>query len=170
MTLYEINYQIQQLTDEMVDPETGEIRPEFLEQLEALQMEREVKLMNVGLAVKNIDAEAKAIKAEEAALAARRKVLENKSKRLRDYLMEGLEGSAMKTPQLSITFRRTVPAVKFDSQEDEAIFIEWAKGERDDLLRFPDPELNKTAIKQAILDGQDLRYAHLESGTTMIIK
>ena len=59
MTLYEIDSAIM----DCVDEETGEVVD--IEELEALQIEREKKVEGIALAVKNYAAEAKAIKEEE---------------------------------------------------------------------------------------------------------
>ena len=59
MKLYEIDAAIM----ECIDLETGEIVD--ADRLTALQMEREQKLENVALWIKDLDAEAKALKAEE---------------------------------------------------------------------------------------------------------
>ena len=67
MTLYEINAEIASLVDE----ETGELLD--YDRFADLQMERDAKIENMALWVKDLDAEAAAIKAEETALAERRK-------------------------------------------------------------------------------------------------
>ena len=63
MTLYEIDAQLEEML-EQVDPETGELLCD-MEQLEALSLERDRKLENLALYIKNRDAEAKAIREEE---------------------------------------------------------------------------------------------------------
>ena len=86
MKLYEIDSALEAL----VDPETGELLD--YEQFSRLQMEREAKIENTALYVKNLEAEAKAIKEEEARLSERRKAMENKAKRLREYIGFALDG------------------------------------------------------------------------------
>ena len=76
MTLYEIDKEIQALITE-----DGEI--EDIERFDALAMERDKKIENIGCWVKNLDAEAASIREEEKALAERRHRLESKAERLR---------------------------------------------------------------------------------------
>ena len=65
MTLYEINNAIIQELEGAVDPETGEIVDEaLLAEYEQLQLDRETKVENVGLYIKNLEADAKAIRDE----------------------------------------------------------------------------------------------------------
>ena len=96
MNLYEIDRQIQELIENSVDPETGELTLDPAA-LDALQMEREAKIENLACYVKNLTADAKAIKAEEQALSERRKAAENKAERLKRYLSDALEGEKFST-------------------------------------------------------------------------
>ena len=70
MTLYEIDEEIQELLSE-VDPETGELITDYAA-LDALLMEREAKIENIVLFIKNLSSDVRELKAEESALAERR--------------------------------------------------------------------------------------------------
>ena len=94
MTLYEIDEAILACTDQ----ETGEIIDP--EALTALQMERDRKLENVALWVKDLKAEAEAIGNEVKALTARKKAAENKAERLKEWLVTALGGEIFKTSKL----------------------------------------------------------------------
>jgi ssDNA-binding Zn-finger/Zn-ribbon topoisomerase 1 len=72
MNLYEIAAAITAL----VDPETGELLD--FDAFDALNLERERKIENIGCWIKDLSAEAAAIKAEEDALKKRREALESK--------------------------------------------------------------------------------------------
>ena len=113
MTLYEIDTQITAL----IDPETGEIAD--YEQFEQLQMDREKKLENIGLWIKDLRAEAAAVKEEARSLTDRAKAAENKADRLETYLEYALQGEKFSTPKLSVSWRKSVAAA-FDT--DEASF------------------------------------------------
>ena len=65
--LYEIDKKILECITNCIDPDTGEITNS--EQLEALQMERQTKLENVALYIKNLKADATMYKAEKQAFA-----------------------------------------------------------------------------------------------------
>ena len=158
MTLYEINQQITGLIDE----ETGEIKD--FEAFEQLQLERDAKIEGMALWYKELDAEAKAIREEEKNLAERRKTAEEKRDRLYKYISEYAAGSKFSTSRVEIKWTKTSPVV-VDSE-----FVEWAKNERKDLLRYKEPEADKVVIKRALSSGDNIKYARIENGTSMSIK
>ena len=63
-TLWEINEQIDMLTDQLVDDETGEINEEVMEQLEQLSIDRNEKIESCGIVMKQLASEVDAINAE----------------------------------------------------------------------------------------------------------
>ena len=141
MSIYEIDAAIVAL----VDDETGEISDE--EAFDALQMERDAKVENIGLFYKDCLAEAKAIKEEEAALAARRKTVENKAERLKHLLDYALNGQKFATPRLKVSYRKSQTVEIADG------FAAWAEKNAPDLLIYSEPKPCKTAIKEAIKAG-----------------
>lgn len=142
MSIYDIDSAITAL----IDNETGEVTDE--EAFDALQMERDVKVENIGLYIKDLIAEAKAIKEEEASLAARRKTVENKAERLKHLLNYALNGDKFSSPRLKVSYRKS------STVELAEGFIGWAEVHADDLLTYLEPKPNKTAIKAAIKDGR----------------
>lgn len=162
MTLYEIDAGIQELLSE-VDPETGELITDY-EALDALLMERETKIENIVLFIKNLSSDVRELKAEEAALAERRKKAEKKAERLREYVSHALGGEKFQTPRCCVSFRKST------SLELGEGFTEWAKEHADTLLRYKEPEPDKTAIKAALAGGAEIPDAKLVQNTTMTIK
>ena len=142
MSIYDIDAAIISL----IDTETGEVTDE--EAFDALQMERGVKVENIGLYFKDLTAEAKAIKEEEASLSARRKAVENKAERLKHLLDYALNGDKFSTPRLKVSYRKS------STVELKEGFTAWAEEHADDLLTYLEPKPNKTAIKAAIKDGR----------------
>ena len=155
MTLYEINQQIAEFNFQ-VDEETGEILNTM--QLDELIMAREDKAENVALFIKNLRAEAEAIKAEEKALASRRKQTERKAESLADYLQYCLDGDKLKTPKVSVSYRKSVRVECDDISKVP-----------EQYLRYKAPELDKTAIKNAIKAGEETG-CRLEEYSSMTIK
>src|SRR5574344_1732207 len=100
-SLYDIDNRILDLTDK----ETGEILDE--QAFEALQMERNDKLENIALWVKNLLSESEALKAEEKAFAERRKSAENKAESLKRYLDSALDGQKFNTTKVAISYRKS---------------------------------------------------------------
>ena len=163
MKLYEINYAIDGLLNDAVDPETGEILFDP-EELDRLQLEREVKLESLALAVKNLTAEAKAIREEETALAERRRSVEKKAERARQYLEFILQGEKFQTAKVAVSYRKS------KKLELAPEFLETAKTSYPYLLRFREPEPDKSAITAAIKAGDAIPGAELVESVSMQIK
>lgn len=159
MSIYDIDSAIVSLIDE----ETGEVSDE--EAFDALQMERDKKVENIGLYFKDLTAEAKAIKEEEASLAARRKSVENKAERLKKLLNYALQGQKFSSPRLKVSYRKSSTVELKDG------FTAWAEENADDLLTYSEPKPNKTAIKAAIKDGRvPENLASIETHENLSIK
>lgn len=158
MTIYEIDQALLSL----IDPDTGEIGD--YDMFCELQMEREAKVENMALWIKNLNAEADAIKAERDNLYEREKAARNKADRLKKYLAEILRGEKFTSPRVAVTFRKS-EAVEID--ED---FIEWAREKAGYLLKYKDPEVNKTAIKKAIKNGTAIEFARIVQNNNIQIK
>lgn len=158
MNLYEINQEVLNL----VDMETGEI--EDFERFEQLSMERNSKIENIALWIKNLNAESAALKAEKLAFDEREKQASAKAESLRGYLERILCGETFKTPKVNLTYRKSVQTVVDDG------FVEWAKTNKPELLSMNEPAANKTAIKNAISSGECFEFAHLEERQNLQIK
>ena len=160
MTLYEIDAQLEEML-EQIDPETGELLCD-MEQLEALSLERDRKLENLALYVKNRDAEAKAIREEEKALADRRRGLERKAERARDFLARMLAGEKFTTPKVAVSWRKS------EAVEIGMSFFSTDANER--FLRYKEPDPDKAAIKAALKAGEEITGAELVTNLNMTIK
>lgn len=158
--LYVIDSAIEKAFNDAVDPETGEIIDESkLEEIDALNMERDAKIEGVGLYYKDIKAEAEMVKAEADNLAKRYKALENKAEGIKTYLSKAVNGEKFKTPKLSISFRKSTSTHVIDQ---ELIPMEY--------LDFKDPVPKKTEIKKAIQSGKEVPGAELVENVSTIIK
>ena len=150
-------YEIDQAIMDCIDMETGEIINEEL--LNDLQMERDTKIENVALWIKELKAEAEALKAEKMAFAERQKVAENKMESLKKWLAYTLNGEKFKTVRASVTFRTTDKVEVADIYKLD-----------ENYLRYKEPEADKDAIKKAIKAGQEVAGAVLVPSTSVIIK
>ena len=158
MKLYEIDNAIL----DCIDLETGEVID--IERLDSLQMERDAKIENVALWIKDLKAEAEAIRAEKMALAERQKVAENKAESLKNWLAYALDGQKFSTAKCAISFRKT------EKVEISDVGMIRLMKEHDELLNYRDPEPNKTAIKQALKDGLSVQGVQLVQNMSTIIK
>lgn len=159
MTLYEINSAIQAC----LDYETGEVLDK--EALEALELAKADKIEGVACWMKNMAAEAAAIKEEEAALKKRRETAERLVSSLKDWLGMALNGEKFATPKCAVSFRST-EAVALD----EDSFINWAVDEGRSDLYAVDIKPSKTAIKKAIMDGEEIPGAMIERRMSVIVR
>jgi hypothetical protein len=148
------------LADMDLDPQT------LADTLESLTGDLEVKAVNVGMLVRNMEATAAAIKEAEAGMAARRKAIENRADGIRRYILSCMQGAGvnkLETAHLALSIRANPPAVDvFDAAQVPAAF-----------MRVPDPPPpvpDKTAIKDALKRGEDVPGARLMQGQRLEIK
>lgn len=148
--------------------DNGEIPEEAIEDtLEAITAGFEEKADSIACLLKNIEAEIAAIKTEEDRLAKRRKAKENTHERMKQYLSSTLQRMGvdkLETPRNKITFLKSEKVVCDDT------FIAWAMEKRDDLLTYPVPKANLTAIKEAIKGGAEIVGAELRVNQNIQIK
>lgn len=161
MNIYEIDAAIMSLVDE----ESGEILD--YEAFAALAMERESKVENMALWFLELKAEVAAIKAEEDRLKARRQQAEKKAERLKEYLSYIQAGEKFKTPRVSIFYRSSESV----SIQDEDQFIKhMMEIGNETYLSYKDPDINKTAIKEALKGGAIIEGASIQKNQNIQIK
>lgn len=153
-TLYEIDRDILAC----IDMETGEVIDDL--KLEALQMEREVKIENVILWIKNLVSDAAAYKAEKEAFDKREKQALAKAERLKKWLAYATDGTAFSTARCAVTFRRTKKVEVFNKDAIPKAFM------TESVTYSP----NKTEIKKAIESGQAVNGCALVENLSATIK
>lgn len=164
MKLYEIDSAIENFEFD-VDEVTGEIKN--MDAFDSLIAERDRKIENVALFVKNLSAEASAIKAEEEALCVRRKSIERKIDSLKKYLSFALNGEKFETPRCKIGWRKSKAVIV-----DDDSFIPWALRENltDLVYRVVSYKTDKAQIKKRLEAGQECVGAKLEVSNNIQIK
>ena len=155
-----------------VDPAAvrEEMAQAWFDTLDGMEIAIQEKAESVALYIKNLDYEIKAIKNEKSRLDARLKSKENSCKNMLEYLKNCLEAAKLKkieTPRAAICIRNNPESVEIT---DEKSFIGWAQDNNDDLLRYKDPEVNKTAVKQLLKAGKEVPFAKLIRTKTLNIK
>lgn len=153
MSLYEIDEQILACLDD----ETGEILDAA--KLEALAMERDEKVENIGLFYKNTLAEVEALKKEEQAFAARRKSAESLAERLKNHLDYALCGQTFQTPKVKISYRKSE---QVDVTDIFAVDDEWYK----EVV----PTVDKVRVKAALKQGLEVKGCQLAEKLNIQIK
>ena len=155
-----------------VDPAAAreEMAEVWFNTLETMEADIYDKAENVALYIKNLDYEIKAIKSEKSRLDARLKSKEKSCKNMLEYLKNCLEAAKLKkieSPRAAISIRNNPESVEIT---DEKSFIGWAQDNNDDLLRYKDPEVNKTAVKQLLKAGEEVPFAKLIRTQSLNIK
>ncbi len=157
MKLYEIDERIQNFFLNNIDEETGEVLN--YEELENLKMQREEKIENIALAYKNYLSDVKALKEEKEKLAKRQKQAEKSAESCKKYLEYALQGELLQTSKVAISYRKS-----------EVVVIEDGAELADDYLIFKSPEPNKTAIKNALKNGELIQGCSVEEKNNIQIK
>lgn len=147
MNLYEIDEQILNCISKITDADTGEVIGEQadFDMLNELQIERDTKIEQIALWVKELNAEAVAIKTEKDRLSARETSKKNKAESLKKYLMSVLDGSKFETAKCSVSFRKSDVL-----QIDEGATIP------EEYFKHKAPEIDKAGLKKAIKNGLEL--------------
>ena len=158
MTLYEIDKEIQALITE-----DGEI--EDIERFDALAMERDKKIENVGCWVKNLTAEVAAMKEEKKRLEDRIKSKDRMIDSLEWWLDKALNGQKFESPRVAISYRKS----KALEIQDEAVFKAWAKDYAHALLKVT-YTIDKTGVKNYIASGAECPCAVIAERKSMQVK
>ena len=166
MKLYEIDSRLEDLYENAIDPETGEINPEVYEEIDSLNMERAYKVENLGLWYKNTMSDVTALDAEISNLTKRRDTLKRKAEWQKQYLFYVLHGEKFESPKVAISYRRS-ESVEFDNVD---LFCE--RNADDDMIvtttvtRKP----NRVTLKRYLKDGWTIHGCHLEEHQNIQIK
>ena len=161
MNIYEIDTAILDL----IDPETGEVMD--FAAFEALQMEREKKIDNMALWVKDLDAEQAALDNEAKKLTERRDAARRKRDRVKEYLARVLDGDKRSTPQYAVSYRNSEACELYD--EGAAIMWLVAHG-YDDGYVIVKESVSKSAVKELLKRGEEVSGAVLVKRQSMSVK
>ena len=154
--LYDLVREIEDFEFE-VDEETGEILN--AEDLDNLELEKNEKIEQLCLWIKNLKSDAAAYKAEKDSFAKKQKAAENKAESIKNYIAYILAGEKFKTDRVTVSYRK--------SEQVECLDMSLVD---DDYLRFKAPELDKTKIKKALKDGVKVGGCMLVERQNMQIK
>ena len=169
-SLYELTGDFLSLMNMLYDEDVEE--KSLLEACEHIEAQIEDKADGYAKIIKGMESNISGIKAEEKRLKERRTALENRAVFLKHNLessMRAVGKTKFKNDLFSFSIRKNPVSVKI---EDTAAFIEKCKKSgRDDFLRFKEPEINKTEVKNAILkDGEVIDGAEIVQTESLQIK
>lgn len=150
-------YEIQKELLECVDMETGEIID--IEKLGALELERDKKIENVALFIKNLKADKEAYKKEKQLFAEKEKAATNKIESLTSYLSDFLEGEKFKSTRVTISYRKS-----------ESVAIDDISKLHDCYLKYAEPTVDKVYLKKMLKEYSEIEGAHIEEKQSIQIK
>jgi hypothetical protein len=163
MKLYEITDQYNNALNELLYNEDIP-QDAAIDTLEALEGELVAKGQNVAAFILNLNYDIETLKAHEKTIAAKRKAMESKQEWLREYLLTKMMKSGItEIKAIDGSFK-----VKF-SEGRESVVID-----NDELIdeRFlkVKTEVSKSAIQEAIKNGEAVKGAHIEKKPYITIK
>lgn len=153
-TLFDLTGDWLRLYDMADDPDTD---PQaFFDTMEGIEGEIEDKADGYACVIAKLNGEAKAIKEQEERLSKRRKAIEGNIKHMKDVLQDAMEETGktkFKTTLWSFGIQNNPASVVIDTDDMDAVPSIYVKTVR---------EFDKSAIKDAIKNGEDIGFAHLE--------
>lgn len=157
--LYDIESDIAGLFEKYVDEETGEVKEGFEEAMEALEKERDAKIEGVGLMLKETNAFLKAAKEEKSAIDAKIKSAEREVEGLKTYLFMALKGEKFKTEKVNMYYGRSK---HIEIEEGAQIPMEY--------MTIAEPVPNKTALKEAIENGKEIKGVSIQESQHLVVR
>lgn len=177
MNLYDFSKEFSELFDRLdsydeYDAETYDALSEaWFTTLSEMEEDFSERAENLACYIKNCKATISAIGEEMKSLRERKTALERKVERLNSYLMlcmDETHTSKVEGARARISLRNNAESVLIT---DEQSFIDWATANgRDDLLKYEAPTIRKTAVKDAIKNGEDVPNAEMQRTRSVIIK
>lgn len=160
-TLYELKSEYEELLYIAADPNTD---PDVLKDtMEAIAGEIEDKADGYARVIKELESETAGIRLEIARMAARKQAIEGNVKRMKENLECAMRATGMtkfKTTLFSFGIQKNPAALKIDdpTKIPPEYFIPQ------------DPKVDTAAIKQALKDGVECDWCHLEQSESLRIR
>ena len=142
----------------------------WFDTLTSIEGEFNEKAENVAVYIKNLTADINEMKAEEKRLKSRRVSAENQVERMKKYLLNSMQAIGVKKismPRARITLRLNAESVVV---ENEKALIDWAMRHDETILKYQEPELKKTDIKELLRMGEKIPFARLERKESVMLK
>lgn len=171
--IWEIDERLVNLIEGHFDVETGEVfetEDELAQKIDEVAIELDTKIENIGCYIKNLESDIEAFKREEDNLKKRRKSTENKIEGLKTYLNNYLTAVypneddrrkwKFKTPKVVLGYRKSTTVEVPDLEKLDKNFIKIKT----------ETSADKTAIKEAIKNGKEVKGAFLKDNINLSIK
>ena len=164
--LFWTNGHINELYNECVDPETGEMTDDFEQRLELLLRELD----------ENKDDAINEIKSRQTVIEARKKEIERLQKanardeltisNIKEALAAVLEEQKYKSTVGSVSYRHSKAVKILDTEK----LIEWASDKYEQVISYAKPTVSKTEVGKLLEKGIEIPYAEVEERVSVIVK
>ena len=154
--LYELIKEIKEFEFD-IDEETGEICN--FEDLDKLEIERDTKIEQLCLWVKNLESDAAAYKTEKNNFALKEQRAKNRAMSIKNYIQFALAGKNFKTNRVIVNYRKSKAVKCEDLSKVDNIYLKYAE-----------PTLNKEAVKADLKKGIEVSGCELIEKNNMQIK
>lgn len=167
-SIYNISSDLKKIYEDLdngngIDLETGEIKPEIIQQLSISRNELEVKAVDYGYVIKAFDDEIGIIEKEIERLEERKAYVKKNKEKMKQIVggaMEEFGITKIKGDTLQLSFRKSEIVEVFD----ENLLDEKFKKEKTEI------SIDKTAIKNAIKNGENVQGAKIVEKNNLQIK
>ena len=142
---------------------------DWLDKLMKVEADFEVKAENIACFIKELSGEAETLRKEKKSVSSRLDAKTHLIDRLKTMLVENMTAIGRKKidmPKAKISLRNNQETAQFLHEKE---FISWANMNRPDLLKYT-PEINRTAVKNALQNGDKIQGAVLGRTVSAIIK
>lgn len=156
-TIYDIDDDIRRIWDEAEVDEYGEVHLDF-EKLDALNLEREVKVENAALLYREVVADERALGDEIERLKGRKEAVKKEKESLKEYLRYATGGEKVKTPKVTVFFKAN-ESIEVD--DVEKLPEEFIRTERTPV---------KSLLKDAMKNGEVFEGVRLVQSDSIIIR
>ena len=167
-SIYNISNDLKKIYEDLdngngIDLETGEIKPEIMQQLSISRNELETKAVDYGYVIKAFDDEIDIIDREIERLEERKAYVKKNKERMKTIVGSAMEEfgiNKIKSETLQLSFRKSESVEVFD----ESLVDDKFKKVKTEI------SLDKTAIKNAIKNGEDVQGAKIVEKNNLQIK
>lgn len=166
MKLYELAENYQELQRMMDDPDAD--MEAVKDTLDALSEAFDEKVDQLASMCKDFASDAAALEEESKKLKDRSVAKKKRVEWLKGYIQSQMTAMGRKKVETTRNIV-TIPTPRASVELDDR-FVDWAMSNAEDLLRYKDPEPDKTKILQALKDGVIIDHAVLKYNSSVVIK
>lgn len=156
MKLYDLPTEANAIEEALFE-NLGELTPELEQRIGAFLAGGKDKIESAAIVIGSLEEDASICQQEAKRLIERAAQLNQNADRLRGMVLCAVDlafGGKVKTARYSIWGQTSGAVTQFELQAGADIYLLLSK--RPDLVRAPDPELNKTALKETVKAGGEL--------------